>query len=277
MRAKDERAFSGASLLLAEDEPLNADIASRTLGKLGCRAAVASDGLAAVRMWQEGDFDLVLMDCEMPGMDGFEAVRQIRRLEAESNGRRTPIVALTAHAPQEIRERCLAAGMDDVLAKPFRDMLLRDTLAQWIDGARKSPNRDAEQAPPSGNDGPGVDRHVLESTAAFQGANGRLLLKNLVNRFAETANSQRKLMRGSHGKGDIEAIRRIAHTLKSSSAALGAMRVSRCCGEIEIRAGQGDAASLPGLVALLEEELSLAIHDLREIAAERKDPDRAAG
>lgn len=274
MHVKDERTFSGASLLLAEDEPLNADIAGRTLGKLGCRVAVASDGHAAVRMWQEGDFNLVLMDCEMAGMDGFEAARQIRRLEAESNGRRTPIVALTAHAPQEIRERCLAAGMDDVLAKPFREKLLRDVLAHWTKG---SPNQDAEQTPLSGNDGGSVDRQVLEGITAFQGANGRLLLKNLVNRFAETAINQLKLIRGNHGKREIEEVRRIAHTLKSSSAALGALRVSRCCSEIEIRAGRSDAASLPGLLDSLEGELSLAIQDLREIAAQRKDPDRAAG
>ena len=87
MRGKDGKAFFGASILLAEDDPLNADIASRTLRKMGCRVAVASDGLAAARMWEDGDFDLILMDCEMAEMDGFEASRRIREREKQSNRR----------------------------------------------------------------------------------------------------------------------------------------------------------------------------------------------
>src|ERR1700684_4456747 len=101
MRGKDGKAFFDASLLLAEDDPLNADIASRTLRKRGGRVVVASDGLAAARMWEEGDFDLILMDCEMAEMDGFEASRRIRAREKQSNRRHTPLVALTAHAPAE--------------------------------------------------------------------------------------------------------------------------------------------------------------------------------
>ena len=278
MRGKDGKAFFGASILLAEDDPLNADIASRTLGKIGCWVAVASDGLVAVRMWEDGDFDLILMDCEMAEMDGFEASRRIREREKQSNRNHTPIVALSAHAPAEIRERCLAAGMDEVLAKPFREALLKDTLRSLIAGENPRSLEDSDQEPASEADPTmPVDRSVLDGVSAFQGGNGQLLLRNLVARFADTARTQLSLLRKSQSDGASEDIRRIAHTLKSSSAALGAKCVSRCCAEIELRAGRGELAPLPAFLSALEEELSAAVGQLREIAGEREELHRAAG
>jgi two-component system, sensor histidine kinase and response regulator len=276
MRGKDGKTFFGASLLLAEDDPLNADIASRTLRKMGCRVAVASDGLSAARMWEDGDFDLILMDCEMAEMDGFEASRRIREREKQANRKHTPIVALSAHAPAEIRERCIAAGMDDVLAKPFREALLRDTLHSLIAGGNPPLQEDAEQASEADPTMP-VDRSVLDGVSAFQGANGQLLLRNIVARFADTARTQLSLLRKSQSDGASEDVRRIAHTLKSSSAALGAKCVSRCCAEIELRASRGELAPLPAFLSALEEELSAAVGQLREIAGEREELHRAAG
>ena len=278
MRGKDGKAFFDASLLLAEDDPLNADIASRTLRKMGCRVVVASDGLAAARMWEEGDFDLILMDCEMAEMDGFEASRRIREREKQLSRRHTPIVALSAHAPAEIRERCIAAGMDEVLAKPFREALLKDTLCSLIAGEKPPVRNDSEQEPASeAYHTKPVDRSVLDGVSAFQGGNGQLLLRNIVARFADTARTQLSLLRKSQSDGASEDIRRIAHTLKSRSAALGAKCVSRCCAEIELRASRGELAPLPAFLSALEEELSAAVGQLREITAEREELHRAAG
>jgi CheY-like chemotaxis protein len=278
MRGKDAKAFFDASLLLAEDDPLNADIASRTLKKMGCRVAVAPDGLAAARMWEEGDFDLILMDCEMAEMDGFEASRHIREREKQSNRYHTPIVALSAHAPAEIRERCLAAGMDDVLAKPFHEALLKDTLRCWIAGETPFLLEESEEEPaPETGAAIAVDRRVLDSISAFQGGSGQALLKSVVTRFADTARTQLNLLRKNHTAGETEEVRRIAHTLKSSSAALGAKCVSRCCAEIEMRASRGELAPLPGFIMALEKELSAAVSQLREIAGTREELHRAAG
>ncbi|HXR96134.1 MAG TPA: response regulator [Rhizomicrobium sp.] len=276
MRGKDQKVFFDASLLLAEDDPLNADIASRTLTKLGCRVAVAADGLAAARMWEEGDFDLILMDCEMAEMDGFEASRHIREREKISNREHTPIVALSAHAPTEIRERCLAAGMDDVLAKPFRESLLKDMLRCWIAGEQSSPREEPEQKIVP-NAAVAVDRHVLDSISAFQGGSGQALLKNVVTRFADTARTQLGLLREKQTEGETEEVRRIAHTLKSSSAALGATCVSRCCAEIEMRASRGELAPLPVFLSTLEREIGTAVSHLRKIVGEREELNRAAG
>jgi two-component system, sensor histidine kinase and response regulator len=276
MRGKDGKALFDASLLLAEDDPLNADIASRTLTKMGCRVAVATDGLAAARMWEEGDFDLILMDCEMAEMNGFEASRHIREREKISNREHTPIVALSAHAPTEIRERCLAAGMDDVLAKPFREAVLNDMLRCWIaGGAATSPARPAQEPAPDATIS--VDRRVLDDISAFQGGSGQALLRNVVTRFADTARTQLGMLREKHTEGETDAVRRIAHTLKSSSAALGANCVSRCCAEIETRAGRGELAPLPLFLATLEKELATAVIHLRQIVGEREELHRVAG
>ena len=122
--------FAGARVLVVEDTPVNQKITVRMLERLGCVVELAVDGHHAVARFQAGRFDLVLMDCQMPGMDGFEATRVIRGSEAGRT--HVPIVALTANAQASDRERCLAAGMDDFVAKPLRAADLEQALARWL-------------------------------------------------------------------------------------------------------------------------------------------------
>ena len=125
---------SGAPLrdvLLAEDNAVNQRVATTMLQKLGCRVKVADDGLGAVEAFGKQRFDLVLMDCQMPNMDGFEATAELRRLEASSGAQRTPIVALTADAVGGVRELCFAAGMDGYVTKPIKLAELERLLAKW--------------------------------------------------------------------------------------------------------------------------------------------------
>jgi CheY-like chemotaxis protein len=126
----------GLHVLVAEDNVVNQKIALAMLGRLGCTAEVAVQGAAAVVAWESGAFDLVLMDCQMPVLDGFEATRQIRALEAAADRPRTPIIALTANALTGDREFCLAAGMDDHLGKPFTLAQIRAALERWTGDAR---------------------------------------------------------------------------------------------------------------------------------------------
>ncbi|MGH9660395.1 MAG: response regulator, partial [Bryobacteraceae bacterium] len=116
-------------VLLAEDNAVNQKVASRILEKLGCQVEIAANGADAVRMCSSRAFHLVLMDCQMPEMDGYAAAAEIRRLE--NGSRRTPIVALTAHALPNDRQECLDAGMDDYLAKPFDADALRSVIDRW--------------------------------------------------------------------------------------------------------------------------------------------------
>jgi CheY-like chemotaxis protein len=118
----------GARVLLAEDNETNKIVAIRRLKKLGCRVDVVNNGLEAVEAWRRDRYSVILMDCQMPQMDGYQAARKIRELEADQNSIRTPIVAMTAGAMQGDRELCLAAGMDDYISKPVDPDKLRNVL-----------------------------------------------------------------------------------------------------------------------------------------------------
>ena len=122
-------------MLVAEDNPVNRRLALRQLEKLGYRAHAVEDGRGRVDAVAGGRYDLVLMDCQMPEMDGFEATRAIRRSEA-ADGRHVPIVAMTANALEGDREACLAAGMDAYLAKPVQLAALRGVVEQFTNGVR---------------------------------------------------------------------------------------------------------------------------------------------
>jgi CheY-like chemotaxis protein len=119
-------------LLLAEDNQVNQEVALGILKIEGYEVTVASNGLRAVEAYSSAAFDLVLMDCHMPEMDGFEATRTIRALESQRRLKRVPIIALTANAMQQDREECLNAGMDDHLSKPYSRMQMREVLERWL-------------------------------------------------------------------------------------------------------------------------------------------------
>jgi CheY-like chemotaxis protein len=120
----------GLHILLAEDNPVNRKVALMMLERLGCRADAVVNGVEAVHAVLSGSYDLVLMDVQMPELDGLSATAQIRERES-ARGRRTVIVAMTAHAMNEDRERCLAAGMDGYISKPVRARALEDLLNRW--------------------------------------------------------------------------------------------------------------------------------------------------
>jgi len=135
-----ERSLDGLRVLVAEDNPVNQKVAMRMLSKLGCTADAVANGAEALEAVQSGDFDVVLMDCQMPEMDGFEATRRIRELGLSH---RPPILALTANAVQGDRELCLQAGMDDYLIKPIELSVLAEALRRW--GSQAAQARDALQ------------------------------------------------------------------------------------------------------------------------------------
>ena len=120
----------GTRILVVEDNPINQKVVRWSLEQLGCRVTVADDGLNAIQTLNEGPFDMVLMDCEMPGLDGYQTTGRIRLKEDAMQ--RVPIIAVTAHATQGARERCLAAGMDDYLPKPIRRQDLERVLVRWV-------------------------------------------------------------------------------------------------------------------------------------------------
>jgi CheY-like chemotaxis protein len=125
-----------ALVLVVEDSPVNRLVAVRVLERCGFRAHVVNDGREALQALSSQRYDAVLMDCQMPDIDGYEATRELRR--RENGGRHTPVIAMTAHAMTGDRERCLEAGMDDYVAKPVRAQTLNDVLRRWIDAPEEA-------------------------------------------------------------------------------------------------------------------------------------------
>ena len=240
-----------ARVLLVEDNPVNQELARHMLEFLGCTCVVAADGRQALDVLSQGEtFDVVLMDCEMPVMDGFEATAAIRLREAEGMPR-LPIVALTAGAIDGDREKCLAAGMDDYLSKPFSLAQLEQSLRRWL-----------VVAPDSGQ--PHVDLGVIEKLLE-QAGGGSDLLKSLIRTYLADAPARIAAIREGMVRGDAPAVARAAHALKSASANLGATVLARLCKDLERHCRAGSTDDADDMVRAI----GLEFEHVREELAER--------
>ncbi|NDY41839.1 response regulator [Dissulfurirhabdus thermomarina] len=251
-----------ATVLVAEDNPVNQAVAVGMLEALGCRVEVAGDGREAVAAWERGEFDLVFMDCQMPELDGYEATRRIREKEQARDGDRspTPVVALTAHAMQGDRERCLEAGMNDYLSKPFNRQDLAKVLSRWLKPSE--PEADRARAPEDAPPPPGdeIDPEAIANLRALQRAGEPDILARMVAIYRESSEELLAQLRGALEAGDPKALFRAAHSLKSSSLNLGARRFSELCREAEMLGRKGEvepvAAMWPDIEAAYEASLA---------------------
>jgi signal transduction histidine kinase/DNA-binding response OmpR family regulator/HPt (histidine-containing phosphotransfer) domain-containing protein len=258
----------GTHVLLAEDNRVNREIAQAMLEAAGCRVTVAVNGRIAVKECLGQPFALVLMDCQMPELDGFEATREIRARET-ARGARIPIVALTANAMQGDRERCLAAGMDDYLPKPFSRADLTAVLRRWIDLA--PPAQAAPVATPTDDRGNAMGAAAVFDPAAFQdalpagmGLDSPLARKVMRLFVGESAELLGEIERAA-AAADTQAMGRAAHSLKSSGASVGASAFSGVAKEMEALARAGHAEALADHPA----RLRLAYERFREEPAVR--------
>jgi CheY-like chemotaxis protein len=211
-------------VLLAEDHPVNQKVAVRMLEHLGHGVVVVPHGRAAVVALDEGGFDVVLMDLQMPEMDGFEALRAIRERE-ENAGGHTRVIALTAHAMEGDRERCLAAGFDDYLAKPIRQADLENALEQL----------DPRAAPRS----PDPDRSMQEGlTEICRGDED--FARELAATFLDSAPGCVALVERALENRDPHEIAAQAHALKGISRTIGALKMAQACARLEQAANQND-------------------------------------
>jgi two-component system, sensor histidine kinase and response regulator len=268
-----------ARMLVVEDNAVNQDVATGLLKNMGCSVVTASNGQHAVQLFAQEMFDLILMACEMPVMDGFDATKRIRDIEralsglraGEKSRDRTPIVALTAHALAEVRERCLEAGMDDFLVKPYDDAQIADMLGRWLTpraaltSAGAPSSRAGETVPPHAAATP-LDMAIVEKIRRIPGENGSSLLRQVVSRFATNAASLMTDMRAKAKNSDPDAVWRVAHSLRSSSASIGAYRVSQSCAQIEALARENGILPAETVLAALDSELKAATEKLNELA-----------
>ena len=264
-----------ARVLVVEDNAVNQDVATGILRNMGCSVETASNGERAVELFAQKTFDIILMDCEMPVMDGFEATKRIRQIgHAYSEVRggdsryRTPIVALTAHALAEVRDRCLEAGMDDFLVKPYDDAQIADMLGRWLTpkaaGIREGATSASEaKALPMRTTS--IDPATIDKIRRIPGENGASLLPNVVSRFVANSGPLMADIRGKARSSDAEALWRAAHSLKSSAATIGAYRVSQSCAEMEALARDKGILPAEAVLAALEHELDEANRSLSDL------------
>ncbi len=241
-------------VLVVEDNSVNQKLAVRMLEKLGYRPDLVENGQEALAALDAGAYDAVLMDCQMPVMDGFEATREIRRREAGgAASRHIPIIAVTANAMQGDRERCLAAGMDAYLAKPIKLEDMRTTLARWV-------------MPPASEDtdkgvvkslGPASDgRLIFDPSQMLQNIGGDQDLQvQLVDLFLERQAGMMSLIRQALSLGDAATVERAAHTLKGTAGNLCAPEVALAAGRLEAVGRLGTLHDAPAVYAHLEMEM----------------------
>ena len=290
-----------ARILVAEDNPVNQEMALAVLERLDCRAKVATNGREAVEAVARNEYDLILMDCQMPEMDGFAATAAIREWEASQHRPRLPIIALTANVVKGFREQCLMAGMDDYLSKPFEQSQLIAILDRWLpkaDGvippglvstppsilSKSPPTRiDAATAtggaipPPTRPAGPlatdpadsPLDERALAQIRSMQRPGAPSLLNKIIGLYLDSSPELLQKLRDAIAGEDAGALRQAAHSLKSSSANLGATRLAALCKELEQRGREGRLEDAPCLLEELEICYARALEALK---AELKSP-----
>jgi CheY-like chemotaxis protein/HPt (histidine-containing phosphotransfer) domain-containing protein len=245
-------------ILLAEDNLVNQRVAQEMLQRLGYRVDIAANGREAVAAFAQGDYAAVLMDCQMPEMDGYEATAAIRRREGDDpKARYTPIIAMTANALEGDRERCLAAGMDDHLPKPVTTEKLVAVLQRWIprDGpAAPGSEGEASRAGVPDDRAESLDATVLAGLRGLQQPGAPDLLSQLIELFLGDAAPRLAGLAQAVAQGDARALERQAHTLKGSSANIGARRLARLCEDLELLGRSGELGRAPGLLTQLEAE-----------------------
>jgi signal transduction histidine kinase/DNA-binding response OmpR family regulator len=242
-------------ILLAEDHPVNRRVMTGLLGHLGYRADLAANGLEVLEALARQPYDVILMDVQMPGMDGLEATRRIRRQSPGPGGHPQPrIIAMTAHAMSGDRERCLEAGMDGYVTKPVQIADLAAALAGAE--ARESQAEVASLGPPPLPPDP-LDLPALDRLRELS-AGAEDVLGPLVQTYATSSADDLTTLRRLAAEGQWRDVERAAHRLKGGSASLGAVRVAALCAAIEERVRAQRTAEVGPLITQLGEELEHA-------------------
>jgi CheY-like chemotaxis protein len=241
-------------VLVAEDNPINQQLATLLLERAGYRPDVVGNGLEVLEALERQTYDIVLMDVQMPEMDGLEATRRIRE-----RGPSPFIVAVTANAMQGDREMCLAAGVDDYISKPIRLAELNRVLARCPGPAphTEDPSESADDV---------IDASAVSRLREELGSRGPAVISQLFATFFEKSPLLLAGLRRALDSGEEPEARRAAHNLKSNAATLGAVRLTAVCKEVEARVVAGDLAAARALLPEVERELARATEALRPLA-----------
>jgi PAS domain S-box-containing protein len=268
-----------AHILLAEDNPVNQAVAVGMIEGLGCQVTVVSTGRAAVEALAHTPYDLVLMDCQMPELDGYEATKTIRKREAlqtnsaanrsQTSPSHIPIIALTAHAMEGDRAQCLAAGMDDYLSKPFSQEQLYVVLEYWLSkrsqqqtGEETLSHQDSEplaitadpDRPPVASRPAPLDPKALHAIRALQQPGSPDMVSKVIQLYVNSAPTLLNTLHKAIMHGDAHTLYQAAHSFKSSSANIGAVTLAAFCKELESMGRTGTLTQAAQVFSALEEE-----------------------
>ncbi|NWJ97612.1 MAG: response regulator [Chloroflexi bacterium] len=242
-------------ILLVEDNPVNQKLAAWQLQSLGYLVEMAANGQEALNLLTERDYNLILMDCQMPLLDGFETSRQIRQREAHQN-QHTPIVAMTASAMLGDREKCLEAGMDDYLAKPVAMEQLQRIIERWLPNTSGTniPQTNTKAVPSNKTSLPldVLDHTVLVKLQQFQDPTRSNLVKELIDLFLADSPDSLKIVRQAIMQQNYQQLAQVAHRLKGASANLGAKAFEALCLELEKLGHTRTTAGASSLLVQLE-------------------------
>jgi two-component system sensor histidine kinase/response regulator len=246
-------------ILLAEDNVVNQQVAIGNLLKLGFSADLAADGIAALTACESKRYDIILMDCQMPELDGYEVTSELRKREKKT-GHRTWIIAMTANVMTGDRERCLAAGMDDYIGKPLRRVdlaaaLERATAQQPAEVADQPAVKESNDAATAAEP---IDPEFLEEMTGEEGE----LFEELIGLFVGSAPASIAEMRSALKESDVNRLARAAHTLKGSCSNMGASPLRSICSQIEMLGRQDSMGGMSDLVDAAGRELDRLIEAL---------------
>lgn len=260
-------------VLLVEDNSINQVVATESLIRLGVRCTVASNGAKALEACAAKPFDLILMDCHMPIMNGLEATAAIRQTERELGIPHKPIVAVTANLQPGNREDCLAAGMDGFLAKPFTQSQLKKTLLNWLDPSQLDALNVGLDAVQAG----AIDTAVLSQLLCLERPEQCGLVARIIDNFASNGYLQLEALHDAAARRDGTTVAEIADNLCSGSGYVGALRLAQLCEDLSTRAQDGVLTQMATLLAQIGDEFEIALQTLYRLtespaAARETDP-----
>ncbi|MDF2740127.1 MAG: hybrid signal transduction histidine kinase [Actinomycetia bacterium] len=249
-------------VLLVEDNEVNQAVAIAILARLGYRADVAGDGQQAVDLVVRGHYGLVLMDCQLPVMNGYQATAEIRRREGIAH--RTPIIAMTAGVLED-RQRCLSAGMDDHIAKPVLLTEVQMVLSRWLAAEVTTPKA---AGPTAAAELPWevLDQNRLTELGGLHAiGNGAALVGELIECFVVGIPVDLADLRAAVHHRDAVGVARIAHRLRGAAGTIGSSGMASLCEQLEVRARTGALPVAGDLLALLEQEFDRVIRALKAV------------
>jgi len=263
-KIKTLEGIKGAHVLLAEDNKINQQVARELIVQAGLRVTIANNGEEAVALAQTTHFDAILMDIQMPEMDGFEATRIIRGQPSETQ---TPIIAMTANAMAGDREKCLDSGMNDHVAKPIEPKLLFETLVKWIPAGQREPVPKPMPMEEKSTEKIMLPDHLagIDMDIGLRRTGGNhALYRNLLKHFITDHGSDCQVITEALARGDIETAHRTAHTHKGVAGGIGALALYESAQKLETALKKRQSHGLETLIEMLGRDLEEVVTDIQK-------------